>query len=345
MMHRKVLICISTVLVGLNLHAQLLDKPVATVKLQKLTSIGQRAMKKKIEQLESQLGRILSADDKAELLELEIGKELILQAAEMERVRPTQEEVEQAILQVRQGLGVNISELEFRKLVSAQSGMSYEEYEKDIRERLSVDKYILLKKENDFKKLKSPTKQEIQAFYDENATRLTNPALVRFSHLFFDIRKASTGKRAEMRKMAQSMYDSIVSKKKTFEQLLDESLDNIDVIGADFGYLARGEPQQQASLGKKFIEVIFSLDLNDVSTVVESNIGYHIAKVTNKRSPKLLQLDDPIFPGERVTVRAYIENLLEQQKQAEIMAEAMQEVIDELSLKAEIRQFEENFSW
>ena len=79
--------------------------------------------------------------------------------------------------------------------------------------------------------------------------------------------------------------------------------------------------------------------------MLQSNIGFHIIRVTEKIPFRLLALDDPIPPQNNSTVRDQINAQLMQQRQAELYQQALLDLLSELKKKAEIRIFEENLSW
>ena len=87
------------------------------------------------------------------------------------------------------------------------------------------------------------------------------------------------------------------------------------------------------------------MDVGEISGVLQSNIGFHIIRVTEKIPFRLLALDDPIPPQNNSTVREQISAQLLQQKQAEYYQQALMDLLAELKKKAEIRIFEENLSW
>jgi N utilization substance protein B len=112
--------------------------------------------------------------------------------------------------------------------------------------------------------------------------------------------------------------------------------------GGDFGFLARNDQRAIAILGKPFFDAVFALSVNSVKGVIESNIGYHIVKVTAHYDPKLLKIDDPIDPASEVTVREYIRNGLLQQNQEKAFIRAVEEISKELYAQGNVVIFEEN---
>jgi parvulin-like peptidyl-prolyl isomerase len=92
--------------------------------------------------------------------------------------------------------------------------------------------------------------------------------------------------------------------------------------------------------GREFFNTIFELEENEVSGIVNSNLGYHVIKVTEYQEARLLQLDDTIGPDSSVTVRQYIRQNLYQQKQQQVLQRALQEVTEELKSQAEIQRYD-----
>jgi parvulin-like peptidyl-prolyl isomerase len=87
------------------------------------------------------------------------------------------------------------------------------------------------------------------------------------------------------------------------------------------------------------------MKVNESSGVLQSNIGYHIIRITEKIPFRLLALDDPIPPQNASTVRQEISAQLMLKKQADIYRQVVEELLAELQKKAEIRKFEDNLTW
>jgi peptidyl-prolyl cis-trans isomerase SurA len=87
------------------------------------------------------------------------------------------------------------------------------------------------------------------------------------------------------------------------------------------------------------------MKVNETSGVLQSSIGLHIIKITEKLPFRLLTLDDSIPPQNTSTVRQEISAQLVLRKQAEIYQKVLMDLLSELKKKAEIKIFEENLSW
>ncbi len=332
--------------------AQLIDKPVATVKLSKLEVISVKQFRQQVEGFEARTNNQLSIDDRRKLLDLMISEILINQAAAMENLTVTQAEIDSRIEVAKKtgGLGLNLNrgltDQEFRSLLQ-RSGLTWEAYLDELKKAILQQKYVMQKKKPFFDKIAPPADDEIQEFYEENKTVFVAPDMVRFKHIYIDTRNlTSKDEKEQARQRAEEIYRELRSGA-SFDDLVVKYSDDRSsrYKGGDFGYLRRDDQARKQLLGKDFFEAPFKLSVGQVSNVLQSNIGFHIIKVTEKIPFHLLGLDDPIPPQNDSTVREQIRDQLLQRKQAEYYQQALLDLLDELKKKAEIRVFEENLSW
>lgn len=328
-----------------SVYGQVLDRPVAIVRLTETVNIGQRELRQQVELLAQQLGRPLSLENREEVLDAQISDVLLNQAAARANVRVTSEEIDQAIAVQRQSLGQPVSDAQFRQIVEQQMGMTWNTYVEEVTNRLVQEKFILERAQQQFNAIPAPTAREIRQVYEENAQQFTNPAMVRFDHIFFDLRSATTADDRAARQRAAQIARDVARGQTSFDAVMRQSLDDATFSGGDFGYLVRGDQQAVAQLGSDFVETVFDLEDGDISGVLESNVGLHVIRVTDRRSPRLLSLDDPLLPGERVTVRQQIVAFITNQRQQEIFQQSIDTVLRELRSEAEITRFEENLEW
>jgi parvulin-like peptidyl-prolyl isomerase len=325
--------------------SQVLDRPVALVELHETANIGQRQLRQRIEAIEGQFGASLSAEERREVLDLLINEELVNQAAEEANIRVTEAAVDAEVALQRQGLGVQVTDQQFQLLIEQQTGLSFQAYREEIRQQLIQRTYIQQQEAEMFQNVPQPSDREIRAIYNENATQFTNPAMVRFEHLFVDTRNLERSEISEARSTLEQMRSRIRGGSVTFTRLMRESVDDPAYSGVDFGYLLRTDAQTVNRLGEDFVDAVFELEEDEVSGVLESNIALHIVRVTDNRAPRILELDDPLLPGQSTTVRGQIRSYLIQQRQAQVFQEATRMVVEDLRERAEIELFEENLEF
>ncbi|MFP4153550.1 MAG: peptidylprolyl isomerase [Alkalispirochaeta sp.] len=328
-----------------GVFAQVLDMPVAVVRLTETVNIGQRQLRQDVELIERQAGRELSVDERAELLEERINGVLLNQAARREGIRVSDDEVDQAIAAQRQSLGQPVTDEQFREIVEEQMGLSWDAFVEEITNRLVQEQFVLSRARGRFDSIADPTVEDIRFVYETNAEQFFNPLMVRFEHLFFDLRDKSDAGIRELRQRAEGMARDLRRNRVDFQSLMRESLDDVSYSGGDFGYLVNGDQQALQRLGRPFVEAIFRMDDDDVSGVLESNVGLHIIRVTERRAPRLPGLNDPILPGESITVREQVRAFVINQRQQEIFEETVSSVVSELREDAEITRYRDRLDW
>ncbi len=339
-------------LVTNHIFTDIIDKTAATVKLEKLEVITVKQLRQKIEAIENRTKIKLNLEDRNKLLDLLIGEILISQAASMEKITVTKSEINARIKLAKKtgGLSLNLNreltDTEFRSLIQ-QSGLTWDEYIKQMEKVSIQQKYVMQKKQPFFDSIAEPAEDEIEDFYQSNKTAFVSPDMVRFKHIFIDTRNLTEKKEKDQ---AQNRAEEIYRELQNgipFEDLVVKYSDDKSsrYKGGDFGYLRRDDQARKQLLGKEFFEAPFKMKEGEISGVLKSNIGFHIIKIAEIVPFKLLKLNDKIPPQSKVTVRDEIRAQLMQRKQAEYYQQALLDLLEELKKKAEIKIFENNISW
>jgi parvulin-like peptidyl-prolyl isomerase len=287
----------------------------------------------------------MSQENRRQILDMKVGEILITQAAARDNFRVSDIELNENIARYKQQLAPGVSDAQFRVLIQNQMGITWDDFTSTMRRRLVQEKYIMDKKRSYFNDIKDPTNVQIQQIYEANATDFSNPQMVRFNQVFFSTRGLSDAEKQQARKRADEALAELRTSQ--FKDVVLKYSDdtNSKYKGGDAGYLARNDQRQQAALGRNFFDMVFSINLNQTSGVIESNLGFHIIQVSEKRDPKLLQLTDPVFPGAPVTVEERIKDMLRGQDQQLTFQRALTDLIEELKKDAEITIYEQNLNW
>jgi parvulin-like peptidyl-prolyl isomerase len=332
--------------------ADVIDKPVATVKLTRLEAITAKQFRQKVELLEERSRATLTMDDRKKLLDLLIGEILIKQAAAQENVTVTQAELAERLEQARKsgGLSLNLNreltEVEFKSLIE-QSGISWQEYSDQLQKSILTQKYVMQRKRAAFDAVSPPSEADILDFYESNKTAFVAPDMVRFKHIFIDTRNLADKQEKDKALQRAEEISRELKNGAAFDELVVKYSDDkaSRYKGGDFGYLRRDDQARKQLLGKDFFETPFRMKVNESSGVLQSNIGYHIIRITEKIPFRLLGLDDPIPPQNASTVRQEISAQLLLKKQADLYQQVLQDLLSELNKKAEVKKFEDNLTW
>jgi peptidyl-prolyl cis-trans isomerase D len=118
---------------------------------------------------------------------------------------------------------------------------------------------------------------EVKQFYDENIEKFQGTEERRASHILIGFGvNATAEQKAAAKDKAAGILDTLRKSPARFEELaVKESQDPGSAAkGGDLGSFGRG------AMVKPFEDTAFSLKVNEISNLVESEFGYHIIKVT-----------------------------------------------------------------
>ncbi len=171
-------------------------------------------------------------------------------------------------------------EAAFKKAL-AERNMTEERLRADIRKDLAINKMM----EAEFALPPTVTDADVKDFYDKNPDEFTG---VRASHILIK----PDGFDEASKKKARAAIDDVLKQAKA---------------GTDFGELAKkhssdGSAQQGGDLGfftkgrmvPEFSNAAFKLQPGQISDVVESQFGYHVIKVTERKDVPLTEASEKI---------------------------------------------------
>jgi len=133
------------------------------------------------------------------------------------------------------------------------------------------------------------TDEEIQEAYESMKSRFEKPEQVRASHILINTTELKTD---EEKAEARAKLAGILEKVKAgedFGALAEEHSDCPSGKRAkgDLGFFPR-----QGAMVEPFAEAAFGLKVGDVSDIVETNFGYHIIKLTERREAHTTTLEE-----------------------------------------------------
>lgn len=131
-------------------------------------------------------------------------------------------------------------------------------------------------------KILRPSEKEIHNYYDQHlADRFTIPEMVHAAHI---VKHPNTGESKDQQYQQMCQIKDKLDSDVPFEELAKEHSDCPDTAG-DLGFFARGK------MVPAFEDVVFSLHPGSYSNIFESEFGWHIAKVIEKRPSIPCSLD------------------------------------------------------
>ena len=341
---RKILSVFLFITALYGLSAQ--DMAVATVRFKKTEPISGKELEKTISLLEQQEGRTLSSAERKQVLEKLIDQVLVLQAAESDRaVNVSKAEVEEAGMRLMSQQMMSIGaipqgavltdKVQYKQLVEKQ-GFTLQEFEDTVRKQLLAEKYITINRQEELQAIGAPSEAEISAEYQKRTSEFAISDSVWFKQIFYDTQKAKPQEIQEKKEKAQNARRRLLNSSATFADLVStESEDQLSKSqSGQIGPLMRGDSVSAEIYGESFVDAVFALNVNDVSDVLKSRIGYHIVQITEKKAAQLLPKDHP-------EVRTYLEQVIYATKLQEKFGQITTEILEELRKQSTINYFGE----
>jgi len=132
------------------------------------------------------------------------------------------------------------------------------------------------------------TAKELQDFYDVRKEEMKEPEQVKARHILFKVdAEADEGAKKAKLKEAESLLKTARKGKVEFAELAKEYSEGPSASnGGDLGYFAKGR------MVPSFETAAFALKPGGISDVVETQFGYHIIKVEEKRPARDIPFDD-----------------------------------------------------
>ena len=207
--------------------------------------------------------------------------------------------------------GLDISKADLKKYITKQitemlagSPMSFEDYEKMLKERSGMSFDEMLEKETarpEAKKTvlqslyvekKDPkallvTDKEVSDFYTKNKTRFSTPEQVQASHILIKLEKDATPEQKAAAKKKLLDLKAQIDKGADFAKLAKaNSACPSSAQGGDLGLFGKGQ------MVPAFETTTFAMKVGEVSGIVETQFGYHLIKKTGDKPAKVTSLKE-----------------------------------------------------
>ena len=160
--------------------------------------------------------------------------------------------------------------------------------------------------------------EEMQKFYDEQKDRFREPEQVRASHILIGVAQDA---KPEEKEAAKKKADEVLAQVKAGKDFAELAKANSTCPskeqGGDLGFFPRG------AMVKPFEDAAFAMQEGQTSDIVETQFGYHIIKLTEKKAERTVpfeEVKDRLKQGltQQKTNTAVMAWVDEQKKQANI---------------------------
>ena len=217
-----------------------------------------------------QIPDVKMAQMKNEVLESLIDRELLFQETKKKGIQVKPEAVSDQLKKIKERYP---NKEEFKKLLS-NMGLTESDVQAQIERGMAIQE--LIDKEVG-EKIKI-SDEETKAFYDKNPQLFQQPEQVKASHILIKVAAdAPDAQKAEARKKIEAVQQK-AQKGEDFATLAKTYSEGPSgPKGGALGYFRRGQ------MVKPFEEAAFSLKPNETSEIVETQFGYHLIKVDDKK--------------------------------------------------------------
>lgn len=213
-------------------------------------------------------------------LDFLIIQELMVQEGKKAGLDPKADEVESEFTKTKQRFP---SEALFQQVLK-QQGLTEGKLKDVIRRGLTIRKILDAK----VKPLAEPVKdEEIAEFYNTNKSGFVEQEKIRASHILL---KVGSGATDQEKADAEKKIRDILKQAKDGGDFAELAKKNSQcpsaAQGGDLQYFSRGQ------MVKPFEDKAFAMEVGQISDPVLTEFGYHIIKVTDKKSQRQLELKE-----------------------------------------------------
>jgi peptidyl-prolyl cis-trans isomerase C len=207
-----------------------------------------------------------------------IERTLVTEQLKAAKITVTPADADARFLEILKNAGKTLEEAE--KDIAKQ-GMSIADIKSEIYWQVCIEKLYASKPEN-----KLVTEADAKKFFDENPKYFEQPEQVQASHILIKTEGMDDAKKAEAKKKIEGLLKDIKASKDFAELAKANSDCPSKERGGDLGLFGRGQ------MVKPFEDVAFAMKVGDVSEVVETQFGYHIIKLTDRKEAKKYTFDE-----------------------------------------------------
>jgi parvulin-like peptidyl-prolyl isomerase len=260
-------------------------------------------------EMEEQLGK--------KALDAVVRSELIYQQAVKEDISATEEEVDKIIESIKVKFPDEEKFQDFLKM----TGCSQDELRNEERKKIVINKYLGEK----IVPLVKLSEQEAEDYYNNNKERFRSKEMVHARYILFPLKKdAPEPEREEARKKAEDVL-KLAKQGEDFAELAKKHSEAPNAEkGGDLGYFPRGV------MVSDFDKQAFTLKVGEMSEVFETQFGFNILKVEDKKEEGFMPFDD---------IKAILIEMLSSKKMEEILNKKVESVKEQAKIEVLLEGF------
>jgi len=239
-----------------------------------------------------------------EILDSLIDQELLYQDSQKEHMQVEKKAVDDKYDEIKKRFK---TEQEFKDAI-AKMGVTEAEIRSQLKKGLAIDELLKAKVVKDVQ----VTEAEAKKYYDAHTDQFKQAEQVKASHILVKVAPdASDEKKAEAKKKIEEAQEKLKGGEDFAAVASEYSEGPSKSQGGELPYFERGQ------MVKPFEDAAFALEVGQLSGIVETQFGYHIIKVEEKKPETTLSFNDEKDKIEqflkkqktRDKIEAYVEGL------------------------------------
>jgi peptidyl-prolyl cis-trans isomerase C len=209
-----------------------------------------------------------------------IGYKLLIQEAAARKIVVPDADIEAQIAQIR---GQFPNQQQFEQAMAAQK-MTLQDIRDDARREISVEKLV----EGEIAAKIDVKPEAVNDFYQKNQDKFQQGESVRASHILITVPQGADAiAKAAAKAKAEGILKDLKAGKDFAAAAKENSQDPGSAVqGGDLGFFQKGQ------MVPPFEQAAFTLKPGQLSDLVETQFGYHIIKVAEKKEARVVPLDE-----------------------------------------------------
>ena len=209
-----------------------------------------------------------------------VGGELLYQSVEKKGLAPTAQEVDAELESQKGRFG---GDVELGKALEAQ-GLTLDDLRLELKKEIGIQKLI----ETEYVPTITVSADEKRKFYDENSAQMQRPEQFRAAHILILADESATPEKKEEARKKAGAIRSMLDAGQDFAELASKNSDDPGSknSGGELPWMSPGQtvpPFESAAL---------ALSPGQTSGVVETQFGFHIIKLHEKRAAGLMPYEE-----------------------------------------------------
>ncbi len=243
------------------------DKQVDMQVKRQFANMGAMAQSLPAGTIESMKDRI-----RPQVVQMLVEVRLVTQKLKAKKLSITDAEIESGIAKILKQNKITMDDM---KKNLAQDGITLEDFKKQLKTKVGLEKLLKAEMKG---KVALAGMVTARKFYDENPANFAQPGQVRASHILVDTRKMDEAGKVDAKAEAQDLLKKAQAEGADFAELAKANSDcPSSKDGGDLNFFSKEK------MVPEFSKAAFAMKVGQISDLVETQFGYHIIKVTDRK--------------------------------------------------------------